>query len=218
MKYKILSANIESRAVSPTLWQNIRKHNPDVVVVQQAYRARAWLKTLRGYKSYHEIDRKGGEWNGVAVLVRKDIQVVNIRHLVMTEPWTGGKAGKRHEPRVYPVVRLRKGVGEDLYVVGVHLPTFNDKDAQAESFREIEEYFKAHENGSVVAVGDWNNEASNPGIRNIVDAVDGRYNETGKVDGMLSARVKYLGGGRVPFPRYAHGWGVHTVQVPNKKD
>lgn len=210
MQFKGISANIESRVVSPTLWQNIRKNKPDYVVVQQAYRARQFLKRIKGYKVYHRHDAGGGEFNGVAVLVRNDVEVVSVKWLVMDLPWIGGKAGKRHEPRVYPALRLRKD-DADLYVVGVHLPTYNAKAPQAESFRKIADYFNDHKNSAVVAVGDWNNEAHN--LRGMEKAVNGQYHSTGKVDGMLSTRCKHLNGRRVPFPRYAHGWGIHTVNV-----
>lgn len=210
MRYEVLSANIESRAVSPTLWRHIRTFKPDVVVVQQAYRARAFLKRIKGYNVYHWKDVRGGEWNGIAVLVRKDVEVVKVKTLVMKRHWTGPKAGKRHEPRVYPAFRLRKEDAE-LYLLGIHLPTHNEKLAQAESFDKIADYFWTHKNSGVVAVGDWNTEAHN--MQGIEKHVQGFYRATGKVDGMLSARVKYINGKRVPFPRYAHGWGIHTISV-----
>lgn len=192
------------------LWNNIRKHKPDVVSVQQAYRARAFLRRIKGYKVFHHPRKPGAEYNGVAVLVRDDIEVVSVKWLKMNSHWVGGKAGKHHTPRVYPALRLRKKRAE-LYFVGVHLPTHNSEAAQRESLQTICRYFNNHSNSAVAAAGDWNRRAVE--MRWPARAVKGEYHDTGKVDGALTARCNHLVDFRVQFPGYAHGWGIHRIDV-----
>ena len=125
----VVAANIESRKHSGELLALIREHEPDVVIVEQAYRARRWLRRIKGYRAYQLW---GPEASGIAVLIHHGVRVQRRRALRMTRSWVGPKAGRRHRPRVYPVFVLVKG-GVTFRVIGVHLPSHNNPAAQVES-------------------------------------------------------------------------------------
>jgi len=212
---KVLAANIESRRRSPLLWVHIKRHKPDVVITEQSFRARRFLSKIRGYQASHFEPRGGAEWNGIAVLVRNDITVHNVKALVMNKKWIGPKAGKHHDPRVYPALVLRK-CGVVFRVLGIHLPTHNQPAAQKESVEAVAAYFRAHDNSPVVAAGDWNRRDNE--LDGLAQSARAELLSGGKVDHALVARVVFRRSKRLLKPIYAHGWMLYRVDLPLNPD
>lgn len=202
---KVLAANIETHKASPDLLKLIRRHNPDVVIVEQAYRARLWLRSIRKYRSRQYW---GPEASGIAVLVRRDIRIVRRTALRMKLSWTGPKAGRRHAPRVYPALVLHKGAVA-FRVLGIHLPSHNNAVAQVESLRAVVRYFRDHPNSPVIAAGDWNREARH--LEDTARLCDANLLAVGKVDHAIARGVDTVDHGRLPTPEGAHGWALYTI-------
>lgn len=210
VRLSVLAANIESRTSSPELARLIEQHQPDVVVVEQAYRARAWLAGIDGYKHRQYKPRKGAEWHGIAILVRRGVAIKRRQALVMKRDWTGPKADKRHEPRVYPALVLSKD-GVTFRVLGIHWPTHNNLDAQAESRHAVADYFAAHPDSPVIAAGDYNAEARE--LEALAVTCGAELLPAGKVDHALVRNVKHRVTRRLPKPEFAHGWALFIVEA-----
>jgi endonuclease/exonuclease/phosphatase family metal-dependent hydrolase len=211
---EVIAANIESRRRSKDLRELIRDNKPDVVVVEQAYRARRFLsRTAKrlGYQ-HHQYERgPGAEWTGIAVLVSNNVNIIRTKPLLMEREWVGPKAGKRHEPRVYPTLVLRKE-GVTFRVIGIHLETHNQPRAQVESLREIRGYFNGHPNSPIIAAGDWNRKAhelARTAERTDAEVLTGKT----KVDHALVARADNGNRDRLPTPDGAHGWARYRVTL-----
>lgn len=212
VKVKVVAANIESRKRSWLLWSILKLRRPDVVVVEQAYNAREWLNSRKGYKN-HQFRRNealGGEANGIAVLVRDGVEVKNVKPLVMEQEWVGPKAGRRHDPRVYPALSLKK-TGHFFRVIGIHLPTANEDDAQMESIRALRDYFRNHDKSPVFAPGDYNMRAAE--LRARVGNWARILTPGSKVDHALAARVENATASRVRTAKGAHGWAIYTFEI-----
>lgn len=211
---EVLAANIESRRRSPELRALVRQHKPDLVVVEQAFRARRFLRKLargHGYVHHQYPKTPGAEWTGIAVLVRNNVDIVRTKPLVMDREWTGPKAGKRHDPRVYPTLVLRKH-GVTFRAVGIHFPTRNQPFAQAESATEIVQYVRAHDNSPVILAGDWNmieRELQKIADRCAATVLTGHT----KVDHALVARFEDHHQKRLPTPAGAHGWALYRATI-----
>ena len=211
---EVIAANIESRRRSPELRELIRRDRPDVVVVEQAYRARGFLARAakrEGYQHHQYKAAPGAEWTGIAVLVRDNVDIVRTQPLVMEREWTGPKAGKRHEPRVYPVLVLRKQ-GVTFRVIGIHFPTHNQPRAQAESARAVVSYVRDHPNSPIIAAGDWNmkaHELDRIAARCDAEVLTGRT----KVDHALVRNANNGRRDRLPTPEPAHGWARYRVTL-----
>jgi endonuclease/exonuclease/phosphatase family metal-dependent hydrolase len=210
-----LAANIESRRFSWLLRRHIRIHRPDVVIVEQAYRARPWLRRIARKLGYAHVQFARGEFgsneaHGIAVLVRRDVKIKRRMALVMDRRWVGPKAGKWHDPRVYPALVLRKQ-GVTFRALGIHFPTHNQPAAQAESMRAVKRYFRNHPNSPVVAAGDWNRVAGE--MWALADDCDAELLPLGKVDHALVRNVNPRDTERLPKPRYAHGWALYRLTI-----
>lgn len=201
----LVVCNIESVKRSEALLAQIREHEPDVVIVLQAYRARRFLHGIGGYR--HKQFR-GGEAKGIAVLVKHGVRIQAHRALRMKTWWTGPKAGKRHSPRVYPASVLVKG-GVAFRVLGIHLPTHNCPGAQDESLKAVIRWFGQHPDAPSIAAGDWNRE-----VRELVGtaAACGAQilSAKTKVDHALT-NVERNSQQRLPTPPGAHGWSRFTI-------
>lgn len=207
---EVIAANIESRRFSPKLRRLIKEHKPDVVIAEQAFRARRFLASIKGYQAHQWQDKPGGEWSGIAVLVRNDVDVMSVKPLVMSMSWTGPKAGKRHEPRVYPALVLRKE-GVFFRVLGIHFPTHNQPMQQKESAQAIAAYFRSHDNSPVIAAGDWNRRADE--LDGLAQLARAELIPLGKVDHALVARLAHRRTKRLPKPHYAHGWALYRFDL-----
>ena len=201
----VLAANIETRKASQSLLNLIHKHDPDVVIVEQAYRARRWLRRIKGYQHRQYW---GPEASGIAVLVRDGIRINRRRKLRMKRTWVGPKAGRFHQPRVYPALVLIKGA-VTFRVLGIHLPTRNQPVAQDESLRRIVKYFREHPNSPIIAAGDWNRKANE--LEATARACDAELLHVGKVDHAIVRGITRPEHGRLPTPAGAHGWALYTV-------
>lgn len=134
--FTVLSWNVDQgqspASVLTAVASLVDRFQPDVVQLSEAYRCRKVLRRIPGYKRYQGLNV--GEGADVAVLVRRNIPVRAAWAMRMHEPWS--YKGRPRRPRVYRVVRLVPH-GHVVRFLGVHLPTRNSEDAQAESYRRI---------------------------------------------------------------------------------
>lgn len=108
------------RKVRRTLRRLARRHRPDVVVLNEAYRC----------GDVHQIKRfdvhqgpNVGEGADVAVLVAKRHTVRRSREVRMRKTWTVVSKGRVKSPRIFQALRVRHVDGPVLRVLGVHGPT-----------------------------------------------------------------------------------------------
>lgn len=203
---KIATVNVEYDRDAP-IDRVLDEDEPLVVSIQQGNRG--GLKR-KGYRQV--VHGEGFEARGVRALVRKDVKVIRVKTMRMTEPWVGPKAGKRHKPREF-LVLLCEHRGRRFWVVCVHLPTFNNPEAQKEALDRIESFVNRHDSLPVFVAGDFNREAHQ--MKALADAVDGEYVAVGKVDGVLCARARHRTVHRrlAPADSKWHGWGVVRYKI-----
>lgn len=108
----------------------IRRHRPDVIALQEAYRCGPALARLRGYRVVQGPNV--GEAADCALLIARRHKVTNTGMVRMRQRW----AHKRpKQPRVYPRARVRVAPGVVVRVLSVHWPPrgANNGPARAES-------------------------------------------------------------------------------------
>lgn len=208
---RVLTANIAGRRAVPQLRAAIARRRPAVVVVTEAYRARAWLLTIPGYRLYQYTRRQGREAPGIAVLVdRRRVRVARRRPMRMRQPWTG-PGGRRKAPRTFPVFVLDLG-GELLPFLPVHFPSGGPHGPNAaawwESWRRVSRWLARHPRA--VAAGDWN--ALQGELADILLAGLQLLPGT-KVDHAITVGVDHRRTERIrPIPAGMHGWLVYTLR------
>lgn len=143
--FRILLWNVyvghEPDALGAALARLIDAHQPHLVALSEAYRARKPLGQQSGYRRVQGL-LPIGEDRDCAVLIRGDLLVVRKGFLRMREPWIGPKHGLRKRPRVYVRVRVRTKSGQTVRLLAAHLP-FGEK-PRAESIARITAWFKHH--------------------------------------------------------------------------
>lgn len=114
-----------------------RKHRPDVVVLNEAYRCGHVLHGIKGYDVVQGANV--GEGADVAVLVADRHKVRRSRALRMREAWTVVSKQRVKSGREYRAVRVELDCGLVVPVLGIHLPTDNAINATAvdESKRRV---------------------------------------------------------------------------------
>ena len=127
----------------------IRRHRPNVITLQEAYRCGSALARLADARGYHLVQgRNVGEGADCATLVRRDGQrLTGHGWMRMRQRW----AHKRPKsPRVYPRVRIRLAPGVALRVLNVHQPSKRAANATArdESRRRIARWLTAPQHAS----------------------------------------------------------------------
>lgn len=217
-----LPANVEFRDNPHELAQAIREFDVDVVGLNQATRAGRFLAAFR--PSYRRVGlRFSYEARGIKALVSRRFKVLERKPIRMSKEWTGPKAGKHHEPRVYLALLLRDRVtGIEFWVLVVHWPTANNRDAQAESARAIRKFVELHPNRPVVVLGDFNVEEHE--LEQVAASIDGRraaddpdVASVGKVDHVLYRDADHVRTRDIKQPSYAHGWGVVTLKIKENR-
>lgn len=119
-------------AVKKSLERLIDAHDPDVVMLNEAYRCTYVLRELGGFRVYQ--GRDVGEGADVAVLVRRRHEVVNDGRLQMQQRWEVVSHDKVRAGREYQFVRLvLNGDGPTLRLLDIHFPTDNPVNAAAAS-------------------------------------------------------------------------------------
>lgn len=150
----VMTANIASKKSVPELPPVLKEHKPHVVIITEAYFARAFLSTIKGYHLFQYTRKKyGAEAPDVAVLVRAGVKVSRRRALRMASAWVA-PSGKTRDGRVYPSMNLTVD-GFDWRLLGLHFPTINNGPAQDESERAVKKWFDLGDAPSVAA-GDLN--------------------------------------------------------------
>lgn len=181
----------------------LREHKPDAALLQQANKV--------GMKpGYHTKGfRFSAEAKDIKTLVRHGVPIEARKALIMTEPWVGPKAGRRHDGRVYTALDLKTP-----WLVNVHFPTGGpygpNAKAWAESADRIAQFF-AHHDRPVIVGGDWN--ATHAELAPLVKRIDGRITSLGKVDHVIYRGAKLLRTVDIDQPAYAHGWGIATYEI-----
>ena len=147
---KYLTANLASRRGRVReLVQALREERPDVAILTEAYHARWWLLLVRGYKLRQYSRLRGAEAPGIAVLVKRGRRIIRRWPMRMTEPWSGPH-GRRHRPRIYPVLVL-EGLPA---VLGLHAPWPYGTDAWDETWQRVTSWLADRDQAH--APGDWN--------------------------------------------------------------
>ncbi|GAA1579618.1 hypothetical protein GCM10009789_36720 [Kribbella sancticallisti] len=164
-RLKISIANVAG-AAKPPVGVILDTQKPHIMVISEAYRARAHLSEVAdryGYRLRQYGPDQGAEAPGIALLIKNGVTIKDRSLLKMSEPWWW-KSGKR-DPRRYPVVVV--GVnGKTWHVVGVHFPPggpsggvvvdYKNRAAWIESRKAVQAYAANHPNAPVVAAGDFN--------------------------------------------------------------
>jgi hypothetical protein len=122
-----------------TLANLIDRHEPHLVALSEAYKARGVLGAVPGYRRVQGLS-PFGESRDCAVLIRRDLTVIRKGFLFMKEPWIGPKHGLRKKPRRYVRVRVRTKSSQTVRLLSAHLP-FGEK-PRAESLARIAAWFK----------------------------------------------------------------------------
>lgn len=206
----VLTANIAGRRRRVRqLVAAIREHRPDQVVVEEASRARWWLRLVRGYKLRQYTRAKGTEAPGIAVLVRRPRVIVRRWPMRMRRAWHGPH-GKRHDGRVLPVL-----ITDQLPALcGVHAPWPYGTAAWWECFRRVVSWLENHPGGAM-APGDWNAE-----VRELVRALQDRNTRVQlvrgtKVDHCLTIGLEHAWTKRLRQlqPEGMHGWVLYGFRA-----
>lgn len=121
------------RRVLRTLRSLIRKHHPDVIVLNEAYRCGEVLAKVRGFDV--QQGPNVGEGADVGVLVAARHRVAHSRVLRMRERWLVASHNKIHAGREFRAVRAHLASRRALRVLGIHFATDNahNEDARRES-------------------------------------------------------------------------------------
>lgn len=152
---KLLTASVEGRRKVPELRDLIKNLQPQVVTMTQAYNIGPWAKTFSDYNLSQFPLSMGPEATAVAVLLRHDVEIWDVRSMSMTRDWFGPVHGNHHEPRIYPVFKLTYK-GKSFNFIGVHAPTANNKLAQAETWNRLERFYINHPYQRNIILGDLN--------------------------------------------------------------
>lgn len=159
---RILSWNVyvghEPHEVHAALKSMIEDHTPDLMVLTEATHQWSSLEGL-GYHVVHMANPKTPRHSRLqqenadtAILVRRGIVLEKDWSMRLKETWRGPKHGLPHSPRVYQVVRIRKGV-QSWRVLGDHQP-FGAR-AVAESVTRLKKWLNVGTKPSIV-IGDQN--------------------------------------------------------------
>lgn len=202
---KIASANIEYDDNPPL--HILLDEQPHVVSIQQANGVRFRVA------GYH-LTRAGRsfEGKGVAALTRKDVKVIKTERLRMTAHWTGPKAGRAHNPRVYLALLVEVN-GKQAWVICVHWPTHNNAAAQDETAKRLAQFARQHADVPLFIVGDFNREAHE--LEAFAKAIDGHLVNLGLVDHEVyrGATLHSTRARLAPEGGKWHGWGFATYQI-----
>lgn len=99
----------------------IKRWNPDVILLSEAYRCRDQLARLKGY---HLIQGANvGEGADCALMFRADHHLKHAGTARMRRTWIGPKHRLPKQPRHYPRGRVELAPDLDLRAVSLHLPT-----------------------------------------------------------------------------------------------
>lgn len=160
--WRFITASMESRNQVPELRDLIARTEPDVVNMSQAYNIADWAKRVGrdlGYRFHQPRKFFNREAHCVGLLIKEDIDITDKHVLRMHEEWKGPKSGLEHKPRIYPGLGLSREAIE-LNLIGMHAPTHNMPDAQAETWRRLNLFADRHPHRPLVVVGDFNAQAA----------------------------------------------------------
>lgn len=197
----VMTANIASRKRVPELPEVLDERKPDVAFISEAYFAREFLKSIKGYRSYqYKVIDHGEESTDIAVLVRRGVKVSRRRALKMAQAWVSPK-GRARTGRVYPSLNLKTG-GFTWRGLGLHFPTVGNGRAQHESEKAVAKWFRLGKSPSVAA-GDLNQRIEQVDDWAPVDTARGT-----KVDHALFDNCEHLRTIRLreDQPDGMHGW------------
>lgn len=147
-------------AVRRELADMIAARHPDAIVLTEATHQQRSLGAL-GYNVIHLPSRavvKGNqpETADTAILVKPSVKILRHWAMHMTTFWKGPDHGWPHDPRVYQVVRIRKG-RQTWRILGDHQP-FGRKPV-AESVRRLRKWLAAALSVPSIVIGDQNQRA-----------------------------------------------------------
>ena len=129
----------------------IRRERPDVIALQEAH---GYIDVLRRIKGYTLVVASGrGEDRGNPMLIRNTRRVTERAPIRCETPWTGPKAGKRHDGRVFTVADV-----DGVRFINVHRtrPGWSRGGAAfAEEYRRLLDNAGRYD-GPVVILGDQN--------------------------------------------------------------
>lgn len=169
---KVSIANVGNVA-QPQVGSIIDAREPHILVVSEARSARAHLGDVaerKGYVLRQYGTEEGEEGPNIALLVRKDVEILDRTPMKMNENWyfrpNCDVALNTRAPRVYPAIVLKVD-GKRWNVVGVHFPPGGpdggscatgqrNGPAWKESKERIQAYANNHPEARVVAAGDFN--------------------------------------------------------------
>lgn len=195
-------------------------HDVGVMVVTEAKRARAAMKTLAlalSFARIHPTKNRGTEAPNIAVLVDKDHDLQRHRFLKMSEPWWWGPSSSRlrkRAPRVYPEL-----VVDGLPILAAHFPPAplgggrpngKNKAAGQESIDAVLDWARGRQECAIL--GDFNMDADDV-ERLIARPLNGTVIRGGKVDHAVIVGAKKVSRDNLPEKSGQHGRFVTTIET-----
>lgn len=100
------------------------KHQPHIIALCEAYRLRglplAGYRLIQGHRAPGLAETEAAD---VALMIRRDLALLNTGRVAMRLRWTGPVHDKPRGPRRYVRARVRTKRGFVLRVLAVHMPT-----------------------------------------------------------------------------------------------
>lgn len=197
----------------------LTEHAPDVAVFSEAYYLRPLLASIKGYRLHQG---RFGEARGVAVLVRKDLDLTRSWALRMKVPWIGPKLLHPHAPRTFQAVRYWDADRTPWRILGAHFPPGGpsggivtkgvNRAAWRESMRRARRFFANAGDDAAVVLGDINATAAE--LAPIAKRADADVVAGGKVDHALTRGVRHIKTERLgTFGGHGHQAILFTFQA-----
>lgn len=213
----LLAANIDGAKQSPVLLGYIKKYDPDVVVLEECPRERAWFQNIPGYKIAAVAPLVTGDRRSVVTLTRR--KTVKIEHtwvIRMYRAWWGPGYGRKHHGKAWTPMRLVIS-GNRLRVLPAHFQwgykNAKNRPAWNEGLREAIKFLTREGEAPLLLIGDIN--ANKDVVQEIADRHKWDVATFGAVDHAVGAGC--LVSAERLEPASGHGWGVVTVR-PARKD
>lgn len=220
----IFHGNVAQVRRLPQIERVLNDHDPDVLVLTEAYHLGPWLRgQLDGYRLVQWGRAHGAEAGDVAILVREGLRVRGRRLHKMRTRWYGPFRFPRsiREPRRFPRVTVVKA-GVAWPILGVHFPSGGPsggsmtKGKNAPAWHECARVTRRwlRRRPRAVVVGDLNSKRAD--VVQYVTPPGALVGMASNVDGLIvkgaTANLR-----RLDSPAGMHGWFLATITPKERR-